>query len=386
MKKLILLVVVIFIYVAQLVGADIEFTFANTTLSGSTFEVDVMVQATANGTKLGDTQVYINYDTNAFGTNIVGSGKVTVSKGTMLHGGSPPFDYYTIVNVADNSSSRFAITSEYNQPGYPDYGNDLPTAPTQLLHIVFTIANNSYTADLSFQQALMDGQQYESTNSTAYVNVTADDTNDSPLSPIVVDLISFSAEQQEGNVLLNWSTVSEINHAGFNIYRQYTEENEFTRINDRIIFSDPVNSTSGAEYNYVDALEKSGEIFYKLQSVEVDGSVSFSEVVSVSMSSLIAEKNALPDQFALLPNFPNPFNPETRIEYMMPSNGFVRLALYNLQGQKIKELVNEMKNVGAHTVVWNGLDDSGQLAGSGIYMLRMNAGKFQSSRWITLLR
>ena len=387
MKKIFIPVAIIcLIFAAGLYSADITFTFANSTLSGSTFEVDVMVQASASGTKLGDTQVYINYDTNAFGFNVAGAAKATVTKGTMLQGGSPPFDYYTIVNVTDNTSSRFAITSEYNQPGYPEYGNDLPTSPTQLVHIVFTIANNAYTAGLSFQQSLMVGQQYESNNSTAYANVIADDTNDSPLSPIVVDLVAFTAVQQEENVLLNWSTASEIGHAGFNVYRRTAEGKEFRKVNERMIFSDPENSATGADYSFVDAPEMPGDVHYKLQSVEVDGDISYSDVVTVSMSTRVDEKNVTPDQFALMPNFPNPFNPETRIEYMTPNSSFIKLSIYNLQGRKIKELVNEMRTAGLHTVMWNGIDDSGQLSGSGIYMLRMTAGDFQASRWITLLR
>lgn len=369
-----------------LYATDITFTFANSTLSGSNFEVDVMVQASASGTKLGDNQVYINYDTNAFGANIAGSGTVTATKGTMLQGGSPPFDYYTIVNVTDNTSSRFAVTVEYNQPGYPEYGNDLPTTPTQLLHLTFTIANNSYTAGLSFQQSLMAGQQYESDNSTAYSNVIAVDTDDSPLSPIVVDLVSFTAQQQEDGVLLRWTTASEINQAGFYIYRRAAEEKEFVRVDERLILCNPENSTTGADYAYVDHPEIPGDFFYKLQSMEVDGSTSFSEPVFVSIATEIRERTTMPDHFALLPNFPNPFNPETRIEYMTPTNTFVHMAVYNLQGQKIRDLVQDIKSAGAHTIVWNGVDDLGRSAGSGVYVLRMTAGDFQASRWITLLR
>ena len=367
-------------------AADITFTFANSTLSGTAFKIDVMVQASVSGTKLGDNLVYINYDVNAFGANIAGSGNVTATKGTMLQGGSPPFDYYTIVNITDNTSSRFAVTVEYNQPGYPQYGNDLPTSAKQLLHLTFTIANGSYTAGLSFQQSLMAGQQYESDNSSAYTNVIAGDTDDSALSPIVVDLVSFKAMQQGKSILLTWMTASEIGQAGFNIYRRADEEKQYVKVNERLILSDPANSTTGAEYEFIDHPDAVGEYFYKLQSVEVDGAVSFSEAVSVTTTTHVADRRQSPVHFALLPNFPNPFNPETRIEYMTPTNTFVHIAIYNLQGQKIRVLVHEMKNAGAHTAVWNGVDDSGRPTGSGVYMLRMTAGDFQSSRWITLLR
>ena len=372
--------------VANLYAAGITFTFGNSTLSGSTYEFDVMVQGSTSGTKLGDNLVYINYDANAFGSNVVGNGNVTVTKGTMLQGGSAPAFYYTIVNVTDNTSSRFSVTVEYNYPDYPEYGNDLPTSPTQLLHIVLNIADDSYTAGLSFEQPLMDGQEYESDNTTKYNPVVADDTDDAPLSPIVVDLVSFTAERSGEEVLLRWKTASEINQAGFNIFRRAADEEMFVKINDRIIFSDPANSATGAEYTYLDHPESEGEYFYKLQNVELDGSATFSETISVSIATGVAEQSTTPQRFELLPNYPNPFNPETRIEYTTPKESDVRLAVYNLQGQRIKTLVNELKNAGRHSVVWNGVDDSGHVAGSGIYILRIKAGDYQSSRRITLLR
>ncbi len=387
MKKMFILMLFFCGAAANLYATGITFTFANSTLSGSSFEFDVMVQGSASGTKLGDNQVYINYDTNAFGTNVASSGNVTVTKGAILEdGGSPLTDLYSIVNILDNTSSRFSVTVSYNYGNSPTFGNDLPTSPTQLLHIVMNIADDSYTAGLSFYQPFMDGQEYESDNTAKYNPVVADDTDDSPLSPIVVDLVSFTAEQVGEGVLLRWKTASEINQAGFNIYRRAAGEEAFSRINERIIFSDPANSTTGAEYSYIDHPDSEGQFFYKLQSVELDGSATFSETISVSMSTAVDERTNTPTRFELLPNYPNPFNPETHIEYTTPKESYVQMAVYNLQGRRIRTLVNGVKKAGAHSVVWNGVDDAGHVAGSGIYILRMNAGDYQSSRRITLLR
>lgn len=183
MRKLFVLLLTLAL-TGSLFCAEITFTFDNGHITGQSpkyYEFDVMAQADASGTLLGDNQVYINYSSLGFGSSVVSNGKVTVEKGTLLIGGSEPFFYYTIVNTIDNSASRFAVTSEYNYPDSPQYGNEVPTTATQLLHIKIEIADSTQTAGLSFQQSLMAGQQFESDNSAIYSPVVASDTDDSQL-------------------------------------------------------------------------------------------------------------------------------------------------------------------------------------------------------------
>ncbi len=177
-----------------LLATGIEFTFANGLVSGSEtkyYEFDVMAQATnEDSTRLGDNQVYINYNTAGFGEAIANNGKVTVEKGTLLEGGSAPSFYYEIINVVDNTASKIAITTEYNYPDYPEYGNELTSTPQQLLHITIEIADTNETAGLSFDEALMDGQQFQSDNTQSYSPVVATDTDDNPLNPEPSALVS----------------------------------------------------------------------------------------------------------------------------------------------------------------------------------------------------
>ena len=81
-----------------------------------------------------------------------------------------------------------------------------------------------------------------------------------------------------------------------------------------------------------------------------------------------------PSGFALKGNYPNPFNPSTTIEFSLPEAGFADLAIYNLAGQKIRELVSGTLSEGIHSVVWSGRDDSGLTVSNGVYLarLRMN--------------
>jgi hypothetical protein len=89
---------------------------------------------------------------------------------------------------------------------------------------------------------------------------------------------------------------------------------------------------------------------------------------------------------ALSANFPNPFNPETTISYSVAKAGEVSLRVYNTKGQLVKTLVSENKASGKHTAVWNGMDDHGKPVSSGMYLYRMQTGKFTSTRKMMLMK
>ena len=72
-----------------------------------------------------------------------------------------------------------------------------------------------------------------------------------------------------------------------------------------------------------------------------------------------------------LTNFPNPFNPSTTISYNLPKTGPVRLDIYNIKGQLVKTLVNQTMLAGTHSVTWDGKDDNGKAASSGVYFYRI---------------
>lgn len=78
-----------------------------------------------------------------------------------------------------------------------------------------------------------------------------------------------------------------------------------------------------------------------------------------------------PERFALYPIYPNPFNASTTIRYDVPFAGRVQLHIYDVMGQRIRALVDETKPAGSHQVVWDGKDDAGREAASGLYLCRL---------------
>ena len=81
-----------------------------------------------------------------------------------------------------------------------------------------------------------------------------------------------------------------------------------------------------------------------------------------------------PSGFALLKNYPNPFNPATTIEFTVPEAGFTEIVIYNMSGQKIRELVSADMTPGVHSVVWDGCDENGTPVSSGVYISHLKTG------------
>ena len=80
-----------------------------------------------------------------------------------------------------------------------------------------------------------------------------------------------------------------------------------------------------------------------------------------------------PDAYTLHPNFPNPFNAHTTIRYDLQSPAAVNLCIYDITGQHVKSLVNRAQMPGGHSVVWDGTDELGRNAGTGVYVYRLSA-------------
>ncbi len=94
----------------------------------------------------------------------------------------------------------------------------------------------------------------------------------------------------------------------------------------------------------------------------------------------------IPEVFALKQNYPNPFNPTCTIPFEISSRSRVTIAIYNVMGQQVKVLTDDIFSVGVHQIVWDGHNQFGSPVGSGIYFYRMRAGNFVSTRKMILLR
>ena len=100
----------------------------------------------------------------------------------------------------------------------------------------------------------------------------------------------------------------------------------------------------------------------------------------------------MPLAYALEPNFPNPFNPETQIRFQLPSAGSVALRVYDVLGQEVRTLVEGQLPAGVHKVEWDGRDNRDREVASGVYFYALEArtekagAPFRQVRKLMLLR
>jgi uncharacterized repeat protein (TIGR01451 family) len=196
---------------------------------------------------------------------------------------------------------------------------------------------------------------------------------------VPIELSSFTVQVVNGLVQLQWTTQSENNNMGYNLYRSEDPEGTFTRINPELI-PGAGNSEAINSYRYVDdsKLVPNKKYYYKLASIDFDGKVKTYEPVGINVSK--------PSEYSLDQNYPNPFNMETRIRFHLKETGNVELVLYNMKGQEIHTLVSSKLDAGVHSIVWNGTDDKGNIVPSGTYLYTLRVNGFEQTQKLVLLK
>jgi len=188
---------------------------------------------------------------------------------------------------------------------------------------------------------------------------------------VPVELASFSASIIQGRIMLEWTTVSELNNSGFEIERS-VDGSIFVTIG----FVEGKGTTTESNiYSFTDLspFTENYIIYYRLKQVDFDGKFSYSKTISVEFNML--------EDFVLKQNYPNPFNPSTIVEYNIQEAGLVSLKVYDVLGEVVATLVNEEKVVGNHSVTFN----AGNLP-SGVYFYIIKAGNFISTKKMMLAK
>ena len=173
----------------------------------------------------------------------------------------------------------------------------------------------------------------------------------------------------DGAVSLAWATASETNNDHFDLYRDGA-----------LITSLPGAGTvaSRSDYRYADTGLENGRAYsYSLVAVESNGARR--ELATASATP--REAHAAVTTFALRQNYPNPFNPTTAIVYELTDATQVTLTVFDLTGRAVAELVNAPQTAGRYSVTFDGSN-----LASGVYLYRLNAGKFTATRKLMLMK
>jgi hypothetical protein len=264
-----------------------------------------------------------------------------------------------------------------------------PTDATLVFHYLDSELNEATEANLKLYKS-PDGSDWAEQNSSI-INTTENTITLSEISsfswwtagdgddPLPVELTDFSASFSKNNVVLNWTTQSETENLGWNIYRSENEnglkEEDYIQINSELI--EGMGTTSQpTDYSFVDEnLAVEGHTYYYwLQSVSTTNELEMFDPVSIE----IPATNQLPIMTILSKNYPNPFNPETTISFSVKKKEGAVLSIYNLKGQRI---LKERFDAGKYQYRWNAKG-----LASGIYFYKLSCPSANTIRKMILLR
>ncbi|MCS7052349.1 MAG: T9SS type A sorting domain-containing protein [Ignavibacterium sp.] len=210
----------------------------------------------------------------------------------------------------------------------------------------------------------------------AYIPTTGTQANFSVVklrfeNPIPVELTSFTAEVIQNKVKLLWTTSTELNNQGFEIQRKL--KSEFHSNWETVGFVEGFGTvTEPKSYDFIDEV-KNGVYVYRLKQIDFDGYFNFSKEIEVNVNDF--------NSYSLEQNFPNPFNPLTKIIYSIQEPSNVQLFVLNSLGEIVAVLVNEYQSEGEYSIEFNS-----QGLSSGIYFYKLNAGKFSETRKMCIIK
>ncbi len=174
--------------------------------------------------------------------------------------------------------------------------------------------------------------------------------------PLPVELTSFTADVSDSDVILKWSTATEVNNYGFEIERisiassinfiTLCEPDKWAKIGFVKGFG---NSNSNKHYEYLDKNIPAGRYQYRLIQIDNDGKHNYSDVITIEVISI-------PVKTYLKQNYPNPFNPVTTLQFGLAEDADVHIDLYNSIGQKAKNIFKGFKSAGNYSIVVDGSD------------------------------
>lgn len=290
MRKLFtfLIPVLCMIYVPAF-GQTLTLSMANATLTGvapnQVLEFDIMMTCNQAGTYLSSGQVYVDYNTAAFGSSAVAGSNLVIDRGALLSEQNitmTGFKYF-LGNPQDNTASKATsnfFTFSFSPPNALDY-TEVPTTAAASWHFEFDVMNVGQLAGLTFDQGLSSGQFFyvgASGLPAPYTVVFGADYSTLDLANIPqlpLEGLELSATPRNRSIDLTWTINKEINNKGFFIQRATDGENY-----DQLGWIDGAGDAENTRYDFTDETAAVNQTYYyRLQQVDLDGDVHFSPVI-----------------------------------------------------------------------------------------------------------
>ncbi|MBM3242616.1 T9SS type A sorting domain-containing protein [Candidatus Poribacteria bacterium] len=217
---------------------------------------------------------------------------------------------------------------------------------------------------------------------------------------LAVELASLTAISVSDSVAIKWSTATETNNLGFNIYRSEKKDGKYIRLNARLIGGAGTDATPH-DYSFNDDDVVLGKTYYYyVEDVDFAGNANKSDIIQVTVGQqpepvipdrFAQTKPVIPNMFALLQNYPNPFNPDTWVPYKLAKDANVVIRIYNTNGKIIRTLRLENQPAGVYVdkeraAYWDGKNERGDKVASGLYFYTLQAGKFTATKRMVIVK
>ena len=294
-----------------------------------------------------------------FAANRVGPQKLVRSGSLII-----PQDSYTFGNVPNDFGPEITFDSLYLYTGghlLIEIRHTSSNTTTRSLDAISTSTAGYLTAFSALWQS-----SYVPTTGLqgnfCVTRLTADD-------PVPVEFTSFFANVENNNVVLDWSTATETNNSGFQIERKLMNS-EYEAVG---FIIGAGTTTEPRSYSFTDNQLSMGEYTYRLKQIDYDGSFDYSSEISVEITA--------PSVYSLEQNFPNPFNPSTKINFSIAESGIVKIVVYNMLGQEVSLLLNDFEEAGQHTITF----DASSLT-SGVYFYKLETSNYIQTRKMILAK
>jgi hypothetical protein len=196
--------------------------------------------------------------------------------------------------------------------------------------------------------------------------------------PLPIQLSSFRAIAGTGGVRLDWTTLSELNNYGFFVERSADNTSLYTELNGS--FTPGHGTTNEPQaYTFTDATATAGVWYYRLKQMDLDGSITYCDPVRVDVAMSVTDVKPL--MFSLAQNFPNPFNPSTKIGFSLASQNATTLRVFDVTGRVVATIIDGVLPAGRYSVPLDGT-----MLASGLYFYTLQSGAERDTRRMLLVK
>jgi len=293
-------------------------------------------------------------------TTSANMGSTTITRGHTIQGNGSSISRYYDITPTTNTGLNATLVFNY-------YDNEL---------------NGNTEADIKLFKSTNTGTNWtlqnlstvNTTNNT--ITLTGMDgfsrwTAANSYSPMPVELISFTSNVNDRNVLLNWKTSKETNNKGFEIERKMIYGDWI-----KVGYKEGKGTTNEATtYTFDDTKLNTGKYNYRLKQKDFNGNFAYHKLNGTV-------EIRVPAKFSLSQNYPNPFNPMTKIDFELPFDSKINVKVFDVTGREVLSVINnEYRSAGYYTLTIDGSKLS-----SGIYFYQFTSEKINAVKKMIFIK